>query len=287
MSIIIHRLSRKLSLLGQQLPSVYASAMSTSHLNVQEDAQLGIATVTMNKLPVNSMDTAFMKEITSTIATLEANQDCRCLILTSASNKVFSAGLDLPGLYQPGESQLREKWTALQDCWLHLYNSRLVTLTAITGHALAGGCMLALATDFRIMTKGKFKIGLNEVALGLPLPFWLKWNYQQVITHRYAELYGCRGDVFSPEEALTVGMVDKLVDDADNLLPETVNEASKFLTHSSKAVSATKQGYRSPLVQSFHKIRKKELDTIVEIITGDSFQKVLNDYLTSLKKSKN
>lgn len=286
MNVITHRLSRKLSLLGQQLTRRYTCAMSTSHLNVQEDEKTGIATVTMNKLPVNSMDTAFMKEMTSTIAALEANQDCRCLILTSASNKVFSAGLELSGLYQPEESKLREKWTALQDCWLQVYNSRLVTLAAITGHALAGGCMLALATDFRVMTNGKFKIGLNEVVLGLPLPFWLKWNFQQVIIHRYAELYGCRGDTFTPEEALSAGIVDKLVDNADKLLPETVNEANKFLAIGSTAVSATKLGYRSPLVQSFYKIRKKELDTVVEIITGDSFQKILGDYLTSLKKNK-
>lgn len=286
MNVITPRLSRKLSLLGQQLTRRYTSAVSTSHLNVHEDEKTGIATVTMNKLPVNSMNTEFMKEITSTIAALEANQDCRCLILTSASNKVFSAGLELSGLYQPEESKLREKWMALQDCWLQLYNSRLVTLAAITGHALAGGCMLALATDFRVMTKGKFRIGLNEVALGLPLPFWLKWNYQQVITHRYAELYGCRGDTFVPEEALAAGIVDKLVDDVDMLLPETVNEADKFLAYPARAVSTTKLGYRSPLVQSFHKIRKQELDSVVAIITGDSFQKILGDYLTSLKKNK-
>jgi 3,2-trans-enoyl-CoA isomerase len=102
---------------------------------------------------------------------LEANEKVQAMILTSGLNSIFSAGLDLTELYSPDADRLPRFWESFQQVFLDLYGSRLATIAAMNGHALAAGCMLALSCDYRIMSKGT--IGLNESKLGIAAPPWL------------------------------------------------------------------------------------------------------------------
>jgi 3,2-trans-enoyl-CoA isomerase len=93
------------------------------------------------------------------------------MILTSSLPSIFSAGLDLTELYKPDPSRLPKFWESFQQLYIDLYGSRLAIIAAMNGHAPAAGCMLALSSDYRIMSKGK--IGLNESKLGICAPPWL------------------------------------------------------------------------------------------------------------------
>ncbi|KAJ7340280.1 hypothetical protein OS493_003013 [Desmophyllum pertusum] len=89
----------------------------------------------------------FLEEINSNLDALENDQDCQGLIITSGLPKVYSAGLDLvKEIYKPDKKRLASFWTCFQGMWLRLYNnnngSRLATMAAINGHALAGGCVV-------------------------------------------------------------------------------------------------------------------------------------------------
>ena len=94
--------------------------------------------------------------------------------------------------------------------WFTLYSCPKPIAAAIGGHAPAGGCMIALTTDYRVMQHGKFNIGLNESKFGLVAPFFLRENYVATIGQRKAEHALLTGLLYSPQEALGMGMVDEL-----------------------------------------------------------------------------
>lgn len=97
-------------------------------------------------------------------------QNVNALILDS-SCKVFSAGLDLKTMHGATNDELAHFWTAFRTLWMSIYDSRLATITAIQGPSPAGGCLMAIASDARIMSANA-NIGLNEAAFGLVVPVW-------------------------------------------------------------------------------------------------------------------
>ena len=133
-------------------------------------------------------------------------------------------------VYKLEKGRCRVFWRALQTLWIKLYGSNKIYISAINGHAIAGGCLIALACDYRIMANGSYKIGLNETILvcyiinlrmeclfifslkGLQPPFWLSEMMKNTIGHRQAEKALQFGELYSTEEALSLKLVDKIVD---------------------------------------------------------------------------
>ena len=83
------------------------------------------------------------------------------LVLTSNVPRIFSGGIDISELYEPKKERLELFWRSLQDLWLKFYGLRLPTVAAINGAAPAGGCMLSICCDERIMLASAGIIGLN------------------------------------------------------------------------------------------------------------------------------
>src|SRR5690606_41165619 len=90
----------------------------------------------------------------------------------SGGPKVFSAGLDVPYLVGPGEDRaaLTAAWQAFFAAARAIATCPVPVAAAITGHSPAGGCVLALCCDYRVMAAGDFRIGLNETQVGLVAP---------------------------------------------------------------------------------------------------------------------
>lgn len=165
--------------------STETDAKDWIRLDIEED--IGIATMTLQRPPANSLSLEMNEVISDSIQTVEANQKIQALILASGLPSIYSAGLDLTELYQPDLDRLPKFWESFQSVYLRLYGSRLSIISAMNGHALAGGCMLSLSCDYRIMSKGS--IGLNESKLGIVAPPWLgqQVSYFQLSCkhHRY------------------------------------------------------------------------------------------------------
>ena len=147
------------------------SSPVTGNVSVVTDEK-GIATVSMDKAPVNSLNTELIQELTSVIASTASS--AKGLVLTSSLPTVFCAGLEITEMYQPEQAKLEVFWGSLQDLWIELYSCKIPTAAAVTGHSPAGGCLLAMCCDYRAMVGPKFTIGLNETQLGIVAPFWFK-----------------------------------------------------------------------------------------------------------------
>uniref|UniRef100_A0A1I8Q897 Enoyl-CoA delta isomerase 1, mitochondrial n=1 Tax=Stomoxys calcitrans TaxID=35570 RepID=A0A1I8Q897_STOCA len=240
----------------------------------------GIATLNMNKPPVNVLSTDMLLMLKSEIKELEKNK-CRGLILTSANKSVFSAGLDLKELYKPDEQRLREYYALFQETWLAWYGAEMPTAALINGHAPAGGCVISTCCDYRVMLPN-FTIGVNEVQFGVIIPIYVQASVSSVLPKRIAEIALTQGKLYTSAEALQVGFVDELADTKQQGLDKCLKYLAAFEKVTPKAATLTKLQFRARDLEEFHRERKRDLDKFVKNVTDEETQQVIGEYVDSL-----
>ncbi len=174
----------------------------------------GVATITMNDGKVNALSSPMLAEISDAFD--QAATDEAIVVLT-AGGRAFSAGFDLRS----------EDWQLMVGDGARLAEKILAfphpVVVAAQASAIAMGGFLLLSGDHRIAVTGEHKIGLNEVAIGMTVP----WFGIELARHRLTAPYFDRcmitGALLSPTEALTAGFVDQLV--APDDLEATTREA--------------------------------------------------------------
>ena len=168
------------------------------------------------------------------------------LVLSGAPG-MFSAGLDVPYLLTLDRAGIRVMWNNLYALLRTLAASPLPVVAAITGHSPAGGAVLALHCDARVMADGDFRIGLNEVRVGLPLPPVIFAAMRRLVGPRQAERMCVSGALVSPAEAARIGLVDEVVP-ADQAVERAAALAAELAALPRAAMAATRRLARADLV---------------------------------------
>lgn len=256
----------------------------SSMLNVSLDQQSGVAVLKMKRPPVNSLNLEFLQEIRQSLVKLEQDKQCKGIVLASDVPKIFSAGLDILEMFQPKEDRLRDFWSTLQNTWLQLYLSPLPTVAAINGHSPAGGCLLAMSCDYRIMAPN-YTIGLNETLLGIVAPFWFQDLMVNTIGHRETELALSLGRLFSTDEALQKGLIDQTVP-GDDIMASAQSQLTQFIKIPKLARVATKLQCRQKYADRLRNTLDSDIQNFVQFIFQDKVQNALAFYLEQLKKKK-
>jgi 3,2-trans-enoyl-CoA isomerase len=224
---------------------------SDDHLRtlVQKELKGDYAILTMNRPKVNAIDFDLLRALRLRIKELSEVDKVRGLILTGKPG-IYSAGLDLPYLSSLARPQMEEWYDFFTDTIAEMVNSDLITIAAISGHSPAGGAVLALTTDYRIMAQGDYKIGLNEVAVSLEMPPGVAALAVSVLGQRGAEQVILTGRMWSVDEALELRMLDETVP-LEELLPRSEQVLREWLDGSKeRAVKVTKRSMRAGTVQS-------------------------------------
>ncbi|XP_016927014.3 enoyl-CoA delta isomerase 1, mitochondrial [Drosophila suzukii] len=255
---------------------------ATKLTTVEVNDKTGIATLTMNRPPVNGLNLELLQDLKTSIDEIEGNKS-RGLILTSSSSTIFSAGLDILEMYKPDKDRIRAFWTQLQETWLALYGSSVPTAAAINGHSPAGGCLLATSCEYRVMLP-KFTIGLNETQLGIVAPKWFMASFLSVLPQREAERALNQGRMFSTEEALKVGLIDETANSKEEAIEKCTAFIGTFAKVNPLARSLTKQQFRAPDLQQLENERKDDLEKFLFFVNQPAVQKGLGIYLEGLKK---
>ncbi|SEL82416.1 Enoyl-CoA hydratase/carnithine racemase [Pseudoxanthomonas sp. GM95] len=172
------------------------------------------------RAPVNALDDALCAAL---LDALQAAFDANVAgIALSGNARVFSGGLDVPYLLGHGADRdaLYASWDAFFAVAKALASAPMPVAAALTGHAPAGGCVLALCCDYRVMTRSAdpsrpLQIGLNETQVGLAVPDGIQHLMRRVIGKHRAERLLVAGAMISAEHAAEIGLVDALADDAD------------------------------------------------------------------------
>lgn len=243
-----------------------------------------VATLTMNRKPVNSLSLEMCESISSKIKKLEKDSNVKSLILASSNPSIFSAGLDLKELYNPEPMRLDRFWKSFQQLFIDLYGTRLATIAAIEGHAPAAGCMLALSCDYRVMCSDEsFSIGLNESRFGIVAPPWLGQLMIRTIGFRRGEMALSMGTLFNPSEALGIGLID-LVVDRESVVESSQETAKRWAKIPPHARIATKKLIRDQYILELQEKRKDDLEYFTSFVLNSEVQKNLGLYLESLSK---
>ena len=171
----------------------------------------GACVLRLNRGAANPINLDLVTRLSDHLERLRDEPGVRGVVLTG-SEKFFSIGFDIPALYDLPRSAFRTFFRAFNRVSLDLYTFPRPTVAAVTGHATAGGCILALCCDYRLVAGGRKLMGLNEIKLGVPIPYLSDCILKQVVGVRHARTITEGGGFFPPEEALEMGLVDEIHD---------------------------------------------------------------------------
>lgn len=170
----------------------------------------GVLELALARPPVNALDPALCSQLARAVR--DGIAAGAAGLVLSGGPKVFSAGLDVPHLLGLGEDRtaIRDAWSTFFDAVRAIGESPAPVVAAIAGHSPAGGCVLALCCDYRVMAEGPFRIGLNETQVGLVAPEGIQHLLRRVVGAYRAERMLIAGEMVDSARALEIGMVDEL-----------------------------------------------------------------------------
>lgn len=253
-----------------------AVIMDSNNVQVRESGESRAAILFMKRGKVNSFNQSFLEDFSKGIKAVE-NKRYSALILSSSIQGVFSAGLDLKAMLNPRREDVESLWNAMQDAWIHLYSTRLVTIGAINGHCLAGGCVFALSCDSRIARTGDYNIGITAVRVGITAPSWVHQVLAQLVGFHQAEKSILQGLSFTPLDAYKKGMVDELSEGSDKeLIENAIKMSHKYLRVSQDARAEMKLEIRNSLLNRVESTRKEDSDKFVNQICSKKLQEYLH-----------
>jgi enoyl-CoA hydratase len=181
---------------------------------VRIEKQGPLAVLRLDKPRGNALDEALVDELTAACSSLEADGGVRGVLLASAHPKLFCPGLDLVGLLEYDRPSMQHFMGKFATLVWHLYGLRKPMVAALGGHAIAGGCILALTADHRVLARGGVQIGLNEVRIGVPLPWSVAVLLRATVGPGALTRVALLGRNFADDEALQAGLADELADAA-------------------------------------------------------------------------
>jgi Delta3-Delta2-enoyl-CoA isomerase len=235
----------------------------------------------LNRPPVNALTSELLSDLQQAIAQA-AREGARAVVLSGLPGR-FSAGLDVPLLLMLDEAGISKLWQELYATLEAIAKSPIPIVAAITGHAPAGGTVLALFCDWRIMAQGDYKLGLNEVQVGIPLPPVILGGLRRLVGARRAEYLGVSGALISPEQALAVGLVDEVVA-FDEVVPRALQWCRGVLAVPREAMRLTRQQARRDLGGLFASGMDVELKTVIANWWTAETQATLRGLVERLKK---
>lgn len=222
----------------------------------------GIHLVKLSRGSANVMNLEMVCEICDLMDGLASNADCKGIII-SGNGPFFTAGLDVKELYNYDRHTSEAFWRSFVKMIEVLIRFPKPLITAINGHSPAGGCIIAICCDYRLMVQGDFRIGLNEVPVGIAVPQVIFDIYRHCIGNKNAYQFLLEGRLLNPEEALHFGLVDELTD-AEELMSRAIGKMKQYLKLGSETFSITKRNLRQSVICKLEAGFESNFQTTIE-----------------------
>ncbi len=212
------------------------------------------AIVDMDDGKANALSDAMIDALLAALTRAEA--EAGAMVLVGRPER-FCAGFDLR-VMMAGPDQARALLRRGSELLLRLYGASVPLVIACTGHAVAGGALVVLTGDVRIAAAGAYRIGLNEVAIGLPVPVLAMELARDRLQPAALTRATLLAHIHTPEEALTAGYVDELAP-PDQVLPRALAEATRLAALGRKPFVATKQRLRGRTIEHIRSTLEQDL----------------------------
>jgi enoyl-CoA hydratase/carnithine racemase len=211
-------------------------------LDVQDD----VGIVKLNHGVTNAINLELVNALSDSLQRAKAEFRLRGLVFTSTNDKFFSIGFNLPEFVEFPEEALRTFYTSFNQMCLDLFTFPKPTIAAISGHAIAGGCILALCCDYRFIAQGRKLMGLNEIKLGLPVPYVADCILRHLVGLRHAREIMDSGEFYPPEDSLKLGLVDAVMP-LDEVLPGAIEKVKGIGSYPEIAFATIKANRVEPI----------------------------------------
>lgn len=219
--------------------------MSTNAVTIEWRDELPV--VRMDDGKANALNPATMASLSKA---LDECGDAPAVVLTG-NPKRFSGGLDLKVLPTLPQAELADALEQFGALCMRLLGFPRPVIAAVPGHAVAGGAVMLLTCDYRLAADCDCRIGLNEVAIGVPMPTFVVELAKAVLPVSSLRPVVLHGRLFCPREAREVGLIDEVCS-PDDLLPRALDVARELSRLPDPAYSLTKKRMQAHLQSTLH-----------------------------------
>lgn len=207
--------------------------------------------IQLNRGKVNAINHPLVNELRTSISKFKDDPEVRGVIITGKPN-FFSAGLDVIELYQYDREKIGAFFKDFGNMYIELAKFPKPLIAAITGHSPAGGTVIAITCDYRVMAEGeKYTIGLNEVAVNIQISEDIIRGYAFWLGRGQATKYLLQGKLLKSYEALRVGLLDEVVPEGD-VLKSAEAQMQKYLLAHDGIFQSTKYKCRKNWLESLN-----------------------------------
>ena len=234
----------------------------------------------MNRPPVNALSPDLIRALREAVEAAPG-EGARALIL-SGSPGLFSAGLDVPTLLTLDRAGMTAVWTDFFALCGALGCSPIPTVAALTGHAPAGGAVLSIFCDYRIMARGAYRIGLNEVQVGLSVPEVIQSALRRLVGPHRAERLMVAGQMIESDQALASGFVDELVG-PDQVVTRALHWTHELTALPPQSMSTTRRIARADFHEMFADAARMDIAGFVDGWFSAESQQTLQALVAKLK----
>lgn len=231
--------------------------------------------------PANALNHALVQAM---MGALDEAESVAQAVVVSGSPGMFSAGLDVPELLRLDRNGISRFWQDFTRMLVRVAEYPVPVAFALTGHAPAGGMVLALFGDYRIMSRGEYKTGLNEVQVGLVVPPPVYQALVRLIGAHRAERIAVAGEMMSSRRALDIGLVDELADDPATAVSRAIRWCEELLALPRPGMLATREMARSDLRRIFENSSEYGVERFVEFWFQETTQATLRALVERLGK---
>jgi enoyl-CoA hydratase len=268
-------------MLRSRLDHIHGGRVSA--IRLEKDGPL--TTVRFDKSRGNAIDEPFTQELLEVARQLAADRDVRGVMLASAHPKLFSPGLDLVALLEYDRAAMARFMELFAEALWALYGLPKPVLAAVGGHAIAGGCILALTADFRVLRRGGVQVGLNEVKVGVPLPWSVALLLRASVPPHALTPVALLGRNFADDEAIAAGLADQLAD-ADGFEDFCLARLEEFADKDAASVAVTKGYLREGVLREMRAREKAETPAWLERWFSDSTRERIRQTVAAITKAR-
>ncbi|MDT8439608.1 MAG: enoyl-CoA hydratase/isomerase family protein [Wenzhouxiangellaceae bacterium] len=235
------------------------------------------------RAPVNALNPDLIARLLQAVRSA-ADDDVSALVLSGRPG-LFSAGLDVPELLTLDRAGMTAFWRDLFALLEALARSPIPVAAALTGHSPAGGTVIALFCDYRVMAEGQFQLGLNEVEVGLVVPAVIHGALCRLIGPYAAERHLVAGRMIAAAKAEAIGLVDEL-QPVDAVVDRALAWCRSLLAMPSHSMTATRALCRADLCALFDQPDAKNGQAFAEFWFRPETQATLHAMVARLKAGK-
>jgi enoyl-CoA hydratase len=236
-----------------------------------------IAILTMTSSVTNPINPELVTSLLSHMKKIENKaSNLTGFILTSESKKFFSIGFDIPKLLKLKEKNFKKFYDDFNELCLKIFTLPVPTLSVITGHYVAAGCIIASCADYRYLADGNAKTGITAVKFGLQVPYLAKRIVHQRLEDRIAYEFLTMGELYDPTWAVGVGLVDKIIPQ-DQLIKKALKFLKGLETRQDLISIRTKRERSESVKQDYLSEKENDCEKFINTWFSDYVQEALHE----------